>query len=115
MAAFFAALPPCIVGIEACGTAHFWAREIARCGHDLRLMPPGYVKPYVKRNKHDAADAKAVCEAVRRPSAVKTMPPPAGLDRGERGAPAEPGRDEETALRSNKENEERKLTLTLPG
>ena len=77
MAAFFAALPPCIVGIEACGTAHFWAREIARCGHDLRLMAPGYVKPYVKRNKHDAADAKAVCEAVRRPSAVKTMPPPA--------------------------------------
>jgi transposase len=65
---FFAALPPCIVGIEACGTAHFWAREIARCGHDVRLMPPGYVKPYVKRNKHDAADAEAVCEAVRRPS-----------------------------------------------
>jgi Transposase len=65
---FFAALPRCIVGIEACGTAHFWAREIARCGHDVRLMPPGYVKPYVKRNKHDAADAEAVCEAVRRPS-----------------------------------------------
>jgi transposase len=68
VAAFFAALPRCIVGIEACGTAHFWAREIARCGHDVRLMPPGYVKPYVKRNKHDAADAEAVCEAVRRPS-----------------------------------------------
>jgi transposase len=68
VAAFFAALAPCIVGIEACGTAHFWAREIARCGHDVRLMPPGYVKPYVKRNKHDAADAEAVCEAVRRPS-----------------------------------------------
>lgn len=68
VADFFAALPPCIVGIEACGTAHFWAREIARCGHDVRLMPPSYVKPYVKRNKHDAADAEAVCEAVRRPS-----------------------------------------------
>lgn len=68
VAAFFAALPRCIVGIEACGTAHFWAREIARCGHDVRLMPPGDVKPYVKRNKHDVADAEAVCEAVRRPS-----------------------------------------------
>jgi transposase len=54
--------------MEVCGTAHFWAREIATFGHDVRLMPPGYVKPYVKRNKHDAADAEAVCEAVRRPS-----------------------------------------------
>ena len=61
----FADLPPCIVGIEACGTAHFWAREIARCGHDVRLMPPGYVKPYVKRNKHDAADAEAVLSRSR--------------------------------------------------
>jgi transposase len=68
VAAFFANTPPCRVGMEACGTAHFWAREIAACGHDVRLMPPGYVKPYVKRNKHDAADAEAVCEAVRRPS-----------------------------------------------
>ncbi len=68
VAAFFAALPPCLVGMEACGTAHFWAREIAAFGHDVRLMPPGYVKPYVKRNKHDAADAEAACEAVRRPS-----------------------------------------------
>src|ERR1700731_4634892 len=58
--AFFAAVPPCLVGMEACGTAHFWAREIAAFGHDVRLMPPGYVKPYVKRNKHDAADAEAV-------------------------------------------------------
>ncbi|HXP05005.1 MAG TPA: IS110 family transposase [Stellaceae bacterium] len=68
VASFFAALPPCLVGMEACGTAHFWAREIGAFGHDVRLMPPGYVKPYVKRNKHDAADAEAVCEAVRRPS-----------------------------------------------
>ena len=68
VATFFATLPPCLVGLEACGTAHFWAREIAASGHDVRLMPPGYVKPYVKRNKNDAADAEAVCEAVRRPS-----------------------------------------------
>jgi len=83
IASFFAALPPCVVGIEACGTAHFWAREIARYGHDVRLMPPGYVKPHVKRNKHDAADAEAVCEAVRRPSmrfvAVKTAEQQAAL------------------------------------
>jgi transposase len=65
---FFAALPPSRVGIEACSTAHFWAREIAAFGHDVRLKPPDYVKPYVKRNKHDAADAEAVCEAIRRPS-----------------------------------------------
>ena len=68
VAGFFAALPPCLVGMEACGTAHFWAREIAAFGHEVRLMPPGYVKPYVKRNKHDAADAEAVYEAVRRPA-----------------------------------------------
>ena len=68
VAAFFAALPPCLVGMEACGTAHFWAREVAAFGHDVRLMPPSYVKPYVKRNKHDAADAEAICEAVERPT-----------------------------------------------
>lgn len=56
------------VGMEACGTAHYWAREIARFGHDVRLMPPAYVKPYVKRNKNDATDAEAICEAVSRPT-----------------------------------------------
>ena len=79
-------------------------------------MPPGYVKPYVKRNKHDAADAKAVCEAVRRQdhaaSGGRLRPV---LTAVPRGAPAEPGRDEKTALRSNKETEEKELTLTLPG
>lgn len=65
---FFANLPPCLVGIEACGTAHYWARELRAWGHEVRLMPPQYVKPYVKRNKNDAADAEAICEAVRRPS-----------------------------------------------
>jgi transposase len=66
--AFFKKLPACLVGMEACGTAHYWAREITALGHDVRLMPPRYVKPYVKRNKHDAADAEAGCEAVTRPS-----------------------------------------------
>ena len=65
--AFFAELPPCRVGLEACGSAHFWAREIAALGHDVRIMPPAYVKPYVKRGKNDATDAAAICEAVSRP------------------------------------------------
>jgi transposase len=65
---FFAKLPPCLVGMEACGTAHHWAREIRALGHDVRLMPAHYVKAYVKRNKNDAADAEAICEAVTRPS-----------------------------------------------
>ncbi len=65
---FFANLPRCLVGMEACGGAHFWARELERLGHDVRLMPASYVRPYVKRNKHDAADAEAICEAVTRPS-----------------------------------------------
>ena len=66
--AFFEKLPPCLVGIEACGTAHHWAREIRALGHDVRLMPASYVKPYVKRGKTDAADAEAICEAVTRPT-----------------------------------------------
>ena len=65
---FFASLPPCLVGIEACSTAHHWAREIRALGHEVRLMPASYVKPYVKRGKTDAADAEAICEAVTRPS-----------------------------------------------
>jgi transposase len=65
---FFAQLPPCLVGIEACGTSHHWARELARFGHDVRLMPPAYVKPYLKRGKTDANDAEAICEAVTRPT-----------------------------------------------
>src|SRR6202165_2748812 len=65
---FFADLPPCLVGMEACATAHQWARELKKLGHDARLMPPTYVKAYVKRGKNDAADAAAICEAVTRPS-----------------------------------------------
>ena len=68
MLAFFAELAPCRVGIEACATSHHWAREIAAFGHDVRLMPPSYVKAYVRRQKNDAADAEAICEAVRRPT-----------------------------------------------
>ncbi len=66
--AFFEALPPCLVGIEACATAHYWARELTKLGHQVRLMPAKDVKAYVKRNKNDAADAEAICEAVRRPT-----------------------------------------------
>src|SRR5271154_244958 len=61
-------LPPCLVGIEACASSHHWSREIRALGHRVRLMPPAYVKPYVKRQKNDAADAEAICEAVRRPT-----------------------------------------------
>src|SRR3712207_6310910 len=66
--AFFEALPRCLVGMEACNTSHHWARELIALGHDVRLMPAQYVKPYVKRGKNDAADAEAICEAVTRPT-----------------------------------------------
>jgi transposase len=73
---FFAKLPPCVVGMEACATAHHWGRELIKLGHRVKLMPPAYVKPYVKRGKTDAADAEAIAEAVTRPTmrfvAVKT-------------------------------------------
>jgi transposase len=68
MLAFFKALPPCLVGMEACATSHYWARELTKLGHQVRLMPAKDVKAYVKRNKNDAADAEAICEAVRRPT-----------------------------------------------
>jgi transposase len=65
---FFANVGSCLVGMEACATAHYWAREIAKLGHEVRLIPPAYVKPYVKRGKTDAADAEAIAEAVTRPT-----------------------------------------------
>jgi transposase len=80
---FFARLPQCLVGLEACGSAHHWARELIKLGHDARMMPSRYVKPYVKRGKNDALDAEAICEAVSRPSmrfaAVKTVEQQAAL------------------------------------
>lgn len=68
MLPFFAKLPRCLVGIEACNNSHYWARELTALGHDVKLMPAQYVKPYVKRGKNDAADAEAICEAVTRPT-----------------------------------------------
>jgi transposase len=65
---FFARLPATVIGLEACGAAHHWARTLARLGHEARLLPPQYVKPYVKRGKNDAKDAEAICEAMSRPS-----------------------------------------------
>ncbi|MDN0077118.1 IS110 family transposase, partial [Crenobacter sp. SG2303] len=68
MASFFANLPPCLIGMEACGSAHHWARKLRSLGHTVRLMAPQFVKPYVKTNKNDMADAEAICEAVARPN-----------------------------------------------
>src|SRR3974390_958101 len=68
MLEFFKALPPCLVGMEACASAHYWARELTKLGHEVRLMPAKDVKAYVKRNKNDAAAAEAIGEAVRRPT-----------------------------------------------
>lgn len=65
---FFANLPPCLIGMEACATAHHWARELKNLGHEVKLMPPAYVKAYIKRGKNDVVDAEAICEAVSRPS-----------------------------------------------
>ena len=71
---FFAAQPRCTVAMEACGSAHHWAREIGRLGHGVRLIPPAYVKPFVKRQKNDAADAEAICEAAQRPTMRFVVP-----------------------------------------
>ena len=81
--AFFQKLPSCLVGIEACASSHHWSRELMALGHTVRLMPPAYVKPYVKRQKNDATDAEAICEAVTRANmrfvATKTPEQQSGL------------------------------------
>jgi len=88
---FFANLEPCLVGMEACGSAHFWARKLIELGHTVKLMAPQFVKPYVKTNKNDARDAEAICEAVARPNMrfvpVKTAAQQAvlALHRGRQG------------------------------
>src|SRR5512143_299943 len=74
---FFANLPPCVIGMEACGGAHSWARKLEMLGHTIKLMAPHFGKPYVKSNKHDAADAEAICEAVGRPT-MRFVPPKTG-------------------------------------
>ena len=83
MIPFFSKLAPCLIGMEACGTSHYWARELTGCGHEVRLMPPAYVKPYVKRGKTDASDAEAICEAATRPTmrfvAIKSVEQQAAL------------------------------------
>ena len=68
MLSFFERLEPCLIGMEACGASHYWARELTKLGHEVRLIAPVYVKPCVKRGKSDAADAEAICEAVTRPT-----------------------------------------------
>ena len=83
MLAYFAKLPPCLIGMEACATAHYWGRELSKLGHNVKLIPPSYVKPYVRRGKNDAVDAAAICEAVSRPHmrfvAIKTEDQQAAL------------------------------------
>ena len=74
---FFAAQPKCLVALEACGSAHHWARELRQIGHDVRLIPPAYVKPFVKRQKNDAADAEAICESLTQMPRHRSIAPAA--------------------------------------
>jgi transposase len=82
--AFFSRIPRCVVGLKACATAHYWARELGALGHEVRLMPAQYVKAYIKRNKHDAADAEAICEHLlaRHPAAPSPLVCSSNAQRG---------------------------------
>lgn len=82
-------LEPCLIGIEACATVHYWARQLQALGHEVRLMPPAYLKAYVKRNKNDAADAEAICEAVTRPT-MRFVPTKSADAQGPNVAPCPP-------------------------
>lgn len=84
--AFFCQFPPCVVAMEACGGAHFWGREIEKLGHEVRLIPTAYVKPFVKRQKNDAADAEAICEAALRPT-MRLVPVKSEETQGGRTSP----------------------------
>jgi transposase len=94
---FFAPLPACLIGLEACATAHYWSRELTKLGHEVRLMPAKDVKAYVKRNKNDAADAEAICEAVRRPTmrfvGAKSAEQQGSSDAASHSRPADPATD----------------------
>ena len=87
---FFANLEPCLIGMEACGSAHYWARKLSEFGHTVRLMAPQFVKPYVKTNKNDRNDAEAICEAVGRPN-MRFVPVKTARAGGAVGAPGAPG------------------------
>jgi len=91
--AFFAAQPRCVVTLEACGGAHHWARELAHIVHEVRLIPPAYVKPFVKRHKNDAVDAEAICEAAQRPNMrlVSSAAAPSSSRQARKGLPRAPG------------------------
>ena len=88
--AFFEKLSPCLVGIEACASSHHWSRELQALGHTVRLMPPAYVKPYVKRQKNDMADAEAICEAVTRAN-MRFVPTKTPEQQSDRGGISQPG------------------------
>ena len=105
MTVFFANQPPCVIGMEACGSAHHWARTLKRLGHDAWLMSPQFVKPYVKCNKNDVADAEAICEAVARPNMrfvpVKSIEQQAVLARSARRLPRRSGEPPAWNVRSS--------------
>ena len=94
MIGLFEKLPPAVIGIEACGSSHYWARTLTAMGHTVRLIPAAYVRPFVKRNKTDACDAEAICEAMQRPATrfvpIKTVAQQAAPGRRERARPAGP-------------------------
>lgn len=117
---FFSRLSPCLIGMESCATSHYWARELIGLGHEERLMPPRYVKSYVKRNKNDAADAEAICEAVTRPTMrfvpIKTVEQQSVLmvhrNAGQEGVDALPAMG--PVLGTHSEDVEEDLGLALP-